>query len=126
MTRAADRLARNADAFAARLCYAPHDACLASRHLSGVRRFADEAHEFRRTMDSASDREVVLAFERLWREYYTLREEVCASHDRQIQFDLKPTRQAFVDVQRLVKNGYSYADPGLLASGGYILDPYYN
>jgi hypothetical protein len=34
--------------------------------------------------------------------------------------------EAFVDVQRIVKNGYSYADSALYASGGYQFDPYYN
>jgi len=124
--RAADRLERRADAFAARSCYEPRDACLASRYLSGARGFADEAREFRRTIDGAGDQQVVLAYERLWRKYHTLRDEVCGLRDRQVQGDLKPLKQAFVDVQRLVKNGYSYADPGLLASGGYVLDPYYN
>ena len=124
--RAADRLERNADAFAARSCYEPRDACLASRYLPGARRFADETHEFRRTIDSAGDQQVVLAFERLWRKYHTLRDEVCGLHDERVRVDLKPTTRAFVDVQRLVKNGYSYADPNLLASGGYTLDPYYN
>ena len=33
---------------------------------------------------------------------------------------------AKVSCQVDVKNGYSYADPTLYASGGYVLDPYYN
>jgi len=39
---------------------------------------------------------------------------------------LKPITQAFIDVQRNVRNGYSYADPALYANGVCFFDPYYN
>lgn len=122
--RAADTLDHRAGAFAARTCLEPNTS--SQQHLRSACAFADQAYEFRQTLGNAGDQEIVLVFQRLWRSYHALRDEVDGLHDRQLRADLKPVTQAFVDVQRHVKNGYSYADPTLYASGGYALDPYYN
>ena len=124
--RAADRLEGSAGVFAARTCYEPNTACSATQYLPAARQFADQAREFRQTLDNAGDQAVVFAFQRLWRAYHTLRDDVYRLRNRQLRVDLKPITHAFVDVQRHVKTGYSYADPTLYASGGYMFDPYYN
>jgi hypothetical protein len=123
---AADRLERNADAFDSDTRYEPDPTYSVTGYLRGAREFVEQAHGFRRMVDSASDREVIFAFEHLWRSYRALRDEVFRLHSRQARADLQPVTEAFVDVQRIVKNGYSYADSSLYASGGYQFDPYYN
>jgi hypothetical protein len=124
--RAADKLELRIDAFAAGACYRSSAACSSHQELAAARWFADQVQEFRETCENGGDQEVVFAFQRLWRSYHALRDEVYRLRDRQLQVDFKPVTHAFVDVQRDVKNGYSYADPTLYASGGYVLDPYYN
>jgi len=126
MIRAADRLERNADAFDTHTRYEPDPTSSAAGDFRDARDFVELAHDFRQTVDSAGDREVIFAFEHLWRSYHALRDEVFRLPSRQARADLKPVTEAFVDVQRIVKNGYSYADSALYASGGYQFDPYYN
>jgi hypothetical protein len=123
---AADKLEQRIEAFAAGACYQSGAACFSPEQLAAVRWFADQVQEFRETCVYGGDQDVVFAFRHLWRTYHTLRDEVYRPRDRQLQVDFKPVTQAFVDVQRDVKNGYSYADPSLYASGGYVFDPYYN
>jgi len=124
--KAAERLERSAAAFVIRTCYEPNATCSRNRYLPAARAFAEQARRFGQTLHRAGDQKVILAFECLWLSYHTLRDEVNRSPNRQGQADLKPVTRAFIDVQRHVKNGYSYADPALYASGGYTLDPYYN
>jgi hypothetical protein len=124
--RAADKLEQHIGAFAAGACYPSSAACSGRQQLAAARWFADQVQEFRETCENGGDQEVVFAFQRLWRSYHALRDEVYRQRDRQLQVDFEPITQAFVDVQRDVKNGYSYADPTVYASGGYALDPYYN
>jgi hypothetical protein len=113
MTASAGRLERSADAFA--------------RDTRGYFRdapeFADQAHDFRETVERAGDREIILAYEQLWRSYQVLRHEVERSDNRQV--DLKPVRQAFQDVVRDI-SGYADADTALYARGGFQHDPYYD
>jgi hypothetical protein len=124
--RAADKLEQRIDAFAAGACDQSSTACSSRQQLPAARWFADQAQELRETCEDGGDQEVVFAFQRLWRSYHALRDEVFRLRDRQLQVDFKPVMQAFVDVQRDVKNGFSYADPTVYGSGGYVLDPYYN
>ena len=124
--RAADKLEQRIDTFAAGACYQSSAACSSRQQLAAARWFADQVQEFRETCENGGDQEVVFAFQRLWRSYHALRGEVYRLRDRQLQVDFKPVTQAFVDVQLDVKNGYSYADPTVYASGGYVFDPYYN
>lgn len=125
MIRAADRLARTAEAFDSntRELDPTHSG---TGYFGGAREFVEQAHDFRQTVDTAGDQEVILAFEQLWRSYHALRDEVDRLRSRQARAGLNSVTEAFVDVQRIVKNGYSYADSALYASGGYQFDPYYN
>lgn len=123
---AADKLEQRIDAFAAGACYQSSAACFSPEQLAAVQWFADQVQEFRETCVYGGDQDVVFAFQHLWHTYHALRDEVYRPRDRQLQVEFKPVTQAFVEVQRDVKNGYSYADPSLYASGGYVFDPYYN
>jgi hypothetical protein len=113
LATSAGRLERSADAFA--------------RDTRGYFRdapeFADQAHGFRETVERAGDREVVLAYEQLWRSYQVLRHEVERSDNRQV--DLNPVKQAFRDVVRDI-TWYADADTALYARGGFQHDPYYD
>ena len=115
MMTSAGRLERSADAFAG---YTRGD-------FPDAREFADQAHDFRETVDRAGDREVILAYEQLWRSYQALRHEVERSDSRQAQVDLKSVTRAFRDVVRDI-SGYADADSALYARGGYQHDPYYD
>ena len=123
---AADTLVRSADALAARGCEEPTPECFASGYWQAARGLAYQAHEFRQTVDSGGDQDIVSAFKRLWQSYHALRDEIYRLHDRKLRMELMPTTRAFVDVQRHVVTGYSHADPAVYASGGYTFDPYYN
>lgn len=123
---AAERLERRADALAGGFCHQAGVACHGSRYLPAALGLANQAHRFLRTVQNDSDQQVVVAFKRLWWKFQGLRAKTCRSPDRRLRADLKPTAQAFADVQVLVENGYSYADPTVYAMGGYTLDPYYN
>jgi hypothetical protein len=125
-TNAADRLQLTADSLAATLCRDPKSACPSNPATRSAQDFRDQAHEFRQTLDNGSDQDVVFAFKRLWRSYHALLHNAAASNDAQIQPALQPSKRAFAEVQQYVKTGYSHADPDLYASGGYLLDPYYN
>jgi hypothetical protein len=119
---AADTLVQRADALAAGNCFEPNGVLSTD---PAACRFADQAHAFRLTLDRKGDQEVVLAFQRLWRSYRALRDET-SLRDDDARTRLQPVTEAFTGVQRQVISGYSHADPTLYASGGYVLDPYYN
>jgi hypothetical protein len=115
MMTSVGRLERSADAFASDT----------RGYFRDAPEFADQAHDFRETVDRAGDREVILAYEQLWRSYQALRHEVERSDSRQAQVDLKPVTRAFRDVVRDI-SGYADADSALYARGGYQHDPYYD
>ena len=115
MVTSAGTLERSADAFAS-------DTRGIFRN---AREFADQAHAFGETVDRAGDREVILAYEQLWRRYQALRYEVERSDSPQAQADLKSVTWAFRDVVRNI-SGYADADSAVYARGGYQHDPYYD
>jgi hypothetical protein len=115
MMISAGRLERIADAFA-------NDA---RGYFRDAPEFADQSHDFRETVGRAGDRDVILAYEQLWRTYQALRQEVERSDSRQAEVDLKPVTRAFRDVVRDMR-GYVDADSALYARGGYQHDPYYD
>jgi isopenicillin N synthase-like dioxygenase len=115
MMTSADTLEHSADAFAG-------DTRGYFRH---AREFAEQAHDFRETIDRAGDREVILAYEQLWRNYQALRHEVERSDSEQVQADWKSVTRAFRDVVRDI-SGYADADSALYARGGFQHDPYYD
>jgi hypothetical protein len=113
MAASAGRLERSADAFA-------HDT---HGYFRDAPAFADQAHDFRETVERAGDRAIILAYEQLWRSYQVLRHEVERSDNRDV--DLNPVRQAFRDVVRDI-SWYADADTALYARGGFQHDPYYD
>jgi hypothetical protein len=115
MMISAGRLERSAEAFASD----------ARGYFRNAPEFADQAHDLRETVDRAGDRDVILAYEQLWRTYQVLRHEVEHSDSRQAEIDLKPVTRAFRDVVRDM-SGYADADSALYARGGYQHDPYYD
>lgn len=123
--RAADQLTQSADAFALQGA-AGAVAAGNPGYLVEAREFANQTRYFQLTAANGSDLDVVYAFQQLWRRYHALRDAVIRSHDPSARADLKPVDRSFVRVQRIVKNAYSYADTTVYASGGYVLDPYYN
>lgn len=124
-TAAADNLEDSANVFSHRACHDLNTQCSGNEYLP-ARLLADQTREFRQTVNTAGDGDVVFSFQRLWRSYHAARDEVSRLDNRQLRADFEPVTHAFTDVQRDVKNGYSYADPTLYNSGGYKLDPYYN
>ena len=123
---AGDRLERNTNALASRASDDAGATDPVGGYSRAAREFANEAGNFRRVADVAGDRDVVLAFEELWRRYQTLRQEINRNQSPRAQADFRPVTEAFVEVQRVVRNGYSYADTALYARGGYYFDPFYN
>ena len=88
--------------------------------------FAAQARAFRDAVAQASgDQSVVLAYRDLWRGYHALRNQVELLDQDPVRTGFGPVRRAFVEVQRSM-TGYAHADTGILARGGYVLDPYYN
>jgi hypothetical protein len=98
----ADRLDRNAQAFAQDSEEAPRGYAEKTTYTEDARDFADRAHEFRRTVEDrgdADDRDVKDAFEELSRSYHALRDDVERSDDRDASRDLHPVTQAYLDVE---------------------------
>jgi hypothetical protein len=124
LIQAADRLEGRADALSR---YEGHGAHGKRGYLPQARGFADQARDFRATVGRrrTGDLDVVYAFQDLWRSYHVLL-DAAGAQGHQARADLKPVKQAFVDVQVIVRNGYSSADSTVYARGGYVLDPYYN
>jgi hypothetical protein len=111
----ADKLERSADAFAINT----------HGYFRAAPALAVHAHDFRETVEHAGDREILSAYEQLWRSYNALRYEVERSDSQQAQVDLRPVTQAFRDIARDM-SGYADADSAIYARGGYQHDPYYD
>lgn len=113
--RSADNLGSSASAFAVD----------AGRDFPRAAEFSNQAGYFLETVDRASDREVISAYERLWAAYHALRYEVEHSGNQRAEADFKPVTQAFTHVARDMR-GYADADGSLYARGGFQHDPYYD
>ena len=87
--------------------------------------FVGQADSFLETVQSAGDREVILAYDRLWDMYHVLRAEVARSGSRQAEIEFKPLTQAFSYIV-LDMQGYANADAVVYARGGFQHDPYYD
>lgn len=101
LTRSADRLERNASAFASDARYASDTVAANSEVSRDARDLADQADEFRHTVNDsrADDRDVQNAFDRLSRSYHTLRDDVDHSGSPQAMADMRPVTQAYLDVE---------------------------
>lgn len=93
----AERLERNADELRAE---ARDDG--SSGFHRDAQEFADEARDFRRTLDdSEADRDDVKeAFRDLSSRYHALRDEVERSTDRDAELDFEAVTEAYLDVER--------------------------
>lgn len=99
----ADRLDRNAQAFAQDSAEAPRGYAENTSYAEDARDFADRAHQFHRAVEDGDrdgdDRDVKDSFEELSRSYHALRDEVERSGDREARRDLHPVTQAYLDVE---------------------------
>lgn len=97
----ADRLDRNAQAFAQDSEEAPRGYSENAGYTEDARDFADRAHEFRRTIDEegTDNDDVRAAFDKLSRSYHELRDDVEHADDRDARRDLAPVTQAYLDVE---------------------------
>ena len=73
---------------------------------SDARELAEEARDFRRTVeDRSSDREDVSeAFNDVSRRYHAMRDEVERSRSREAQADFRPVTEAYLDVEREMRS----------------------
>ena len=101
LDRSADRLDRNAQAFAQDAQEAPRAYSGGTGYTQDAQDFADRAHEFRRTVeDPNSDRRAVAAsFDSLSRSYHALRDHVERSGGSNARRDMRPVTQAYLDVE---------------------------
>ena len=97
----ADRLDRNAQAFAQDSEEAPRGYSENTAYTEDAKDFADRAHEFRRTVEDrdAGDRDVKSSFDELSRSYHALRDDVERSGDPTARRDMQPVTQAYLDVE---------------------------
>jgi hypothetical protein len=73
-----------------------------SGYYRDAQEFANEAHDFRRTLDDrrADRNDLQDAWRDLSGRYHALRDEVERSHDRNAELDFKPVTEAYLDVER--------------------------
>ncbi len=101
LDHSADRLDRNAQAFAQDAEEAPRGYTDSAGYTEDARDFANRAHEFRRTVeDSGADKtDVRASFDELSRSYHSLRDDVERSGDENARRDMQPVTQAYLDVE---------------------------
>ena len=101
LQRSADRLDRNALAFAQDAQDAPRGYDTGSGYTEDAQDFADRAHEFRRTVEDpdASRADLRASFHDLSRSYNALRDDVERSGSDAVRRDLRPVTQAYLDVE---------------------------
>ena len=94
----AERLERSAEELRADA----RDDGASSGYYRDAQQFAEEARDFRRTLDERhADRDDVKdAFRDLSGRYHALRDEVERTHDRDAEVDFKPVTEAYLDVER--------------------------
>jgi len=98
MSTSADRLEHNANLLADDVRSADYP----SGYVHDVHMLADDAREFRRTVEdrSSTDGDVKVAFERLSRSYHAVRDEVDHSDSRTARGDLTPVTDSYLDIER--------------------------
>jgi hypothetical protein len=99
--RSADRLDRNAQAFAQDAQDAPRGYASGTGYTQDAQDFADRAHEFRRAVEDpdAQRAEVSASFDSLSRSYHALRDDVERSGNPDARRDLQPVTRAYLDVE---------------------------
>jgi hypothetical protein len=102
LSSSASRLERNA--------YALHDEAQDDDARSGFQRdareLAEEAREFRRTVEdrSSSKEEVREAFSDVSKRYHAMRDEVEHSRSREAEQEFRPVTEAYLDVEREMRS----------------------
>jgi len=98
LASSAERLERSAEELRADA----RDDSASSGYYRDAQQFAEEARDFRRTLDDRhADREDVQdAFRDLSGRYHALRDEVERTRDRDAEIDFKPVTEAYLDVER--------------------------
>jgi hypothetical protein len=73
-----------------------------SGYYRDAQQFAEEARDFRRTLDDrhADRNDLKDAFGDLSNRYHALRDEVERTHERDAELDFKPVTEAYLDVER--------------------------
>jgi hypothetical protein len=99
--RSADRLDRNAQAFAEDAQDAPRGYSGGGGYAEDAQDFANRAHEFRRAVEDpdANRGDVRASFQDLSRSYNALRDDVQRSGNSDATRDLQPVTQAYLDVE---------------------------
>lgn len=102
LTSSANRLEHNAYA----LQDDARDGDARSGYQRDARELAEEAREFRRTVEdrSSSDDDVRDAFRDVSEQYHAMRDEVERSDSREAQSDFRPVTEAYLDVEREMRS----------------------
>lgn len=79
---------------------------------SNARELADEARDFRRTVEDrdSSKEDVREAFNDLSKRYHAMRDEVERSQSREAERDFRPVTEAYLDVEREMRSRDSKRD----------------
>jgi hypothetical protein len=101
LTSAADELEHSTNTLARDTRDEPSERDYRTPDVRDVRALADDAHEFRRTVDdpAAVDRDVRVAFDRVSRSYHLVRDEVDRSDSRDVRSDFKAVTDAYLDIE---------------------------
>lgn len=108
LTSSADRLERSAYA----LQEEARDDGARSGYKRDARELAEEAREFRRTVEDrrASNEDVRDAFGQVSRRYHSMRDEVERSRSRDAEAEFRPVTDAYLDVEREMRSRDSKRD----------------
>ncbi len=108
LSSSADRLERSAYA----LQEEAHDDSARSGYKRDARELAEEAREFRRTVEDrrASTEDVRDAFGQVSRRYHSMRDEVERSRSREAEAEFRPVTEAYLDVEREMRSRDSKRD----------------
>jgi hypothetical protein len=102
LSSSANRLERSAYALQDEV----HDEGAGHGYRSDARELAEEAREFRRTVEDrrANDEDVRDAFSQLSRRYHSMRDEVERSRSRDAELEFRPVTDAYLDVEREMRS----------------------
>lgn len=102
LSSSAERLERNAYA----LEQTAHDEGERQGFRRDARELAEEARDFRRTVEdrSADHEDLEDAFRDVSRRYHAMRDEVERSHNRDVEADFRPVTEAYLDVEHAMRS----------------------
>jgi hypothetical protein len=111
LVRSADRLERSADSLARDDQFGRDFSGGSGTYSREARELADQAHDFRRTVEAPrrDERDLGAAFESLSHTYHALRDDVDRADSREAQRELQPVTDAYLDMEREM-GGYRGSD----------------